>query len=129
MKCPGCHYQIKRAETWCKGCGGRLPDALAKQVTEAETALAEARTAAADWLDHHPRISARELLVVSLAAQGLSDREIAERLGATVDHVKDQLRQVASRWGCRGRAQIVATAYRLRYLTVEEGPECLAVKE
>lgn len=128
-KCPGCHYRIKAAEGWCRGCDGRLPADLATAVAEARAELDRALDDAGRWLHAHPRISARELQVVALAAQGLTDADIAARLSATTDHVKDQLRQVASRWGCRGRAQIVATAYRLRYLTVEEGPECLIVQE
>lgn len=128
-KCPGCHYRVKAAEGWCAGCGGRLPESLANRVHEAEQALAAARAAAADWLHRHPRISPRELDVVRLVAEGLGDREIAERLGMGYDQVKDQLRQVAARWGCRGRAQIVATAFRLQYLAIEEGSECLTVQE
>lgn len=128
-KCPGCHYRIKSRDGWCKGCAGRLPKPLAERVESAQAALGQARDAAAAWLHAHPRISARELHVVSLAAQGMTDAEIAEQLGSTVDHVKDQLRQVGSRWGCRGRTQIVATAFRLGYLTVEQGPEALITEE
>lgn len=120
-KCPGCHYRIKAAEVWCAGCQGRLPAELAAAVADAQARVGKAEDAARRWLHAHPRVSARELEVLALVAQGLTDAQVAERLSATVDHVKDQLRQTADRWGCRGRANLVATAYRLGYLKVSTG--------
>lgn len=117
--CPGCGHTIAAAARWCVPCWRRLPSRLQQAVTAADTAAQSAVEAALEWLGAHPHATRREIEVIALAAQGLSNGEIAERLAVTVDQVKDALRQVSRRWGCRGRAHVVATAYRIGYLRLE----------
>lgn len=96
-----------------------MPVRLTQAVAAAEQALKTAVDAGQAWLREHPHATAREIEVIALAAQGLGNAEIAERLGCAVDQVKDALRQVSRRWGCQGRAHVVATAFRIGYLSVE----------
>ena len=96
-----------------------MPARLAHAVTAAQKALEDAVAAGQEWLRQHPHATAREIEVIALAAQGLGNADIAARLGMTVDQVKDLLRQVSRRWGCRGRAHVVATAFRLGCLRLD----------
>jgi len=100
-------------------CARRMPADLASAVARAESELAAAVEAGETWLRQHPHASEREIQCIALASQGLGNAEIAERLGVSVDLVKDQFRQVSARWGCKGRANVVATAFRLGYLKLE----------
>lgn len=117
--CPGCSHVIAAGAWWCGPCGSRMPSRLREAVTRAEAALGDARAAAVEWLGVHPHATRREVEVIALAAQGLPNDDIADRLSMTVDQVKDALRTVSRRWGCRGRAHVVATAFRLGYLQLE----------
>ena len=117
--CPGCHHTIAADASWCDPCGNRMPARLREAIRSADAALAAAYSAAIEWLGAHPHATSREIEVIALAAQGLANDEIADRLAVTVDQVKDSLRQVSRRWGCRGRAHVVATAYRIGYLRLE----------
>lgn len=96
-----------------------MPSRLSQAVLTAQKTLQDAVAAGQEWLRQHPHATARETEVIALAAQGLGNADIAARLGMTVDQVKDLLRQVSRRWGCRGRAHVVATAFRLGYLRLE----------
>lgn len=117
--CPGCSHRIAADARWCVPCGRRMPAELRDAVTAAEAAVGSAVVAAVDWLGAHPHATAREIEVMALAAQGLENEEIAARLHISTDQVKDALRTVSRRWGCRGRAHVVATAFRLGYLHLE----------
>jgi DNA-binding NarL/FixJ family response regulator len=57
----------------------------------------------------HERLSRRELEIVRLVAQGLSNREAARRLGITEATVKAHLTHVFQKLALRGRAQLAAS--------------------
>jgi DNA-binding NarL/FixJ family response regulator len=57
-----------------------------------------------------PRLTAREQEVAVLVAQGLSNREIADRLTITERTAENHVRHVLARLGFRSRAQIAAWA-------------------
>lgn len=59
-----------------------------------------------------PDLSARELELLRLIAQGLSNREIAERLTLSETTVKSYASRLLPKVGCQTRAQLVAYAYR-----------------
>jgi DNA-binding CsgD family transcriptional regulator len=59
-----------------------------------------------------PALTARELEVLQLAAQGSSSREIAETLRISPATVKTHLEHIYSKFGTRGRAAAVAHALR-----------------
>lgn len=61
-------------------------------------------------------LSERELQVLALIAEGLSNREIAEQLYVTVDTVKYHSKQIYSKLNVSGRTQAVARARELRLL-------------
>jgi DNA-binding CsgD family transcriptional regulator len=58
------------------------------------------------------RLSAREVQVLALAAEGLSNPEIAERLGLSALTVKSHLSRMTRRLGARDRAHLVLLALR-----------------
>ena len=117
-KCPGCSRTLAAGSPWCPPCGKRMPAELAVAVTTAERAIRAAVEAGALWLGQHPHATAREMDVLALAAQGRSNEEIAAELHVGVSTVKECWRNLSKRWGCRGRAHIVATAFQLQYLTL-----------
>ncbi|WP_017602217.1 LuxR C-terminal-related transcriptional regulator [Nocardiopsis lucentensis] len=122
-RCPGCSRPVAATEHWCGPCHLRLPEQLRRAVEDAERAL-RARVADAHvWLDTHPHATDRELDVIGLASQGLENTEIADQLHVSVHTVRDCWRNLSKRWGCSGRAHIIATAFRLGYLSVQDGPE------
>lgn len=64
------------------------------------------------------RISARELQVLQLVAEGLDDHKIAARLHMSRNTVKDHLGGLAQRWQCnRKRAALVDMGHRLGHLS------------
>lgn len=118
-RCPGCSRLIGRTEHWCHPCHLRLPEHLRRTVEDAERTL-RARVAEAHvWLGEHPHATARELEVIALAAQGRDNDEIAAELSVSVHTVRENWRNLSKRWGCRGRAHVVATAFRLGYMNLE----------
>jgi DNA-binding NarL/FixJ family response regulator len=62
------------------------------------------------------RLTARELEVLALAAEGLSQEEIGRRLGIGAETVRTHARKAAERLGARSRTQAVATAIRRRLI-------------
>jgi DNA-binding NarL/FixJ family response regulator len=62
------------------------------------------------------RFTAREQLVLSLVAQGLSNREIAERLSYSERTIKTILHDVITKLGVKSRSQAVALAVRERMI-------------
>ena len=61
-------------------------------------------------------LSERELEVLGLVAQGLTNREIAERLFITVGTVKTHVHNIYGKLGVRGRTQAAARARELELL-------------
>ena len=62
------------------------------------------------------RFSAREQMVLSLVAQGLSNRQIAERLCYSERTIKTVLHDVVTKLGVKSRSQAVALAVRERMI-------------
>ena len=62
------------------------------------------------------KFSAREQLVLSLVASGLSNREIAERLSYSERTIKTILHDVVTKLGVKSRSQAVAMAVRERMI-------------
>ncbi|HVO43600.1 MAG TPA: LuxR C-terminal-related transcriptional regulator [Aggregatilineales bacterium] len=68
----------------------------------------------------HEGLSERELDILLLLEEGLSDREIAERMVMTINTVKWYNRQIYSKLGVGNRTQAVAHARALRLLERED---------
>jgi ATP/maltotriose-dependent transcriptional regulator MalT len=58
-------------------------------------------------------LSQRELEVLKLVAQGLSNQQIAQELVITTDTVKRHVRHILSKFGVRNRVQAVNKAKEL----------------
>ena len=116
--CPGCSRPIVASRPWCAPCGQRMPAQLAADTAHAEQALRRATAAGIAWLGQHPHATARELDILTLAAQGRSNEEIAAELHISLNTVRSAWKDLSKRWGCRGRAHAVATAFQLGYLTI-----------
>jgi len=63
-------------------------------------------------LPEHERLSERELDVVRLLGQGLSNAEIAKELHLSEATVKTHLSNVMTKWGVRDRVQVLVRAAR-----------------
>ncbi len=68
----------------------------------------------------HEGLSEREIEILRLLAEGLSDRDIAERLVMTINTVKWYNRQIYSKLGVGSRTQAVARSRALRLLERED---------
>jgi DNA-binding NarL/FixJ family response regulator len=64
-----------------------------------------------------PRLTAREIDVLSLLAEGLTHEEIGGRLEIASETVRTHARKAADRLGAKTRTQAVATAIRLGLIT------------
>jgi len=78
--------------------------------------LADAPHPPSVLLPGNETMSARELEVLKLAADGLSNREIAERLFVTVGTVKKHLNNIFGKLGVERRTQAVTRARELNLL-------------
>jgi two-component system, NarL family, response regulator DevR len=61
-------------------------------------------------------LSQRELEVLQLVADGLTDREIGSQLFITEYTVKGHVKRILDKLGSRNRAHAAAVGYRLRFL-------------
>src|SRR5207244_1307171 len=68
----------------------------------------------------HEGLGEREIEILRLLAEGLSDREIAERIVMTINTVKWYNRQIYSKLGVGSRTQAVARSRALRILERED---------
>jgi DNA-binding NarL/FixJ family response regulator len=68
-------------------------------------------------------LTPRELEVLGLVAEGLRNREIAERLGVSEQTIKNQLSSVLHKLGVPNRTHAVTYAVRHGWLDAGEGPE------
>ena len=64
-----------------------------------------------------PRLTAQEHLILQLAADGLSNRAIAFRLGVAENTVKNHFRHIGAKFNTSSRAQAVWQAVQWGYLT------------
>lgn len=115
-RCPGCSRPLAAGRPWCPPCEQRMPADLSKAVRHADRALRAAVAAGTVWLQQHPHATSRELDVLALAAQGRANEEIAAELHISLNTVRSCWKDLSKRWGCRGRAHAVATAFQLGYL-------------
>ncbi|MEB3334972.1 MAG: LuxR C-terminal-related transcriptional regulator [Cyanobacteriota bacterium] len=65
------------------------------------------------WRDGPPPLNRRELDIVHLLAQGLDDRQIAERLAISHETVRGRVKVLRRKLGASTRAEAVAKALRL----------------
>ena len=72
----------------------------------------------ADRVESEPpkMLSERQLEILALVAEGLSNREIADRLHISVNTARDHLSEILSRLGVGNRASAVSAALRLRLI-------------
>ncbi len=64
-------------------------------------------------IDHHEPLTERELEILRLVCQGMSNQEIADRLALSVGTVKTHVHSIFGKLGARDRPQAIATAARL----------------
>lgn len=103
---------------------GCLPaEASASEVVQAVKEVAAGHVAAAPWLSafaevgmgsvaEQPSITARELEVMALLADGLGNKAIARKLGIREQTVKNHLARLMSKLGLGSRAQVGLVAAR-----------------
>ena len=70
-------------------------------------------------LSEPPRPSARELELLTLMADGLTDTEIAEKLSISAKTMRSRLHALRMKMHARTRTHAVAIAFRRGLLTVE----------
>ena len=68
-------------------------------------------------------LSPKELEVIELLAQGLSNREMAEQLFVTESTIKARFVKVMEKLGVRDRVQILVTAVARGLITIAENPQ------
>lgn len=73
--------------------------------------LAQVPERALDASELRKVLTRRELEVLALIAQGLSNRQICEKLFVSEATIKTHVARVIMKTGCRDRAQVVALAY------------------
>lgn len=61
-----------------------------------------------DWIGHEAGLSPREVEVLALVTQGMSNQEVADRLFLTINTLKSHIRQAYKKIGVTSRAQAVA---------------------
>jgi DNA-binding NarL/FixJ family response regulator len=119
-------------------------DSEPDRIVKAIRVVASGRVAAAPWLGYLERapregrrgrrkerqpVTARELEVISLVAEGHSNQEVARRLGIREQTVKNHLTRIARKLGVKSRLQLGVEAVN-RNLAVRRRPEpAAAVRE
>ena len=69
-----------------------------------------------------PHVTPREWHVLELSAEGLSSRQIAERLGVTEQTITYHLGNLVLKFGATNRAGLVARAFVFGYLDAAAWP-------
>src|SRR5690606_12524704 len=123
-----CSHPITATDPRCTHWHQRLPAHLQQELEHTQRALRAWRGNALASLEAHTDATERELGIIRLAASGPENQHIAAELHVTVHTVRDYCLRLSKRWGCRNRAQVVARAFELGYLRIEEGPEAKVVK-
>ncbi len=75
------------------------------------------------WPTQNEELNKRAIEILHLLAEGLSNREIAERLIMTVNTIKWYNRQIYSILGVGSRTQAIACARKLQLLNEDTGIE------
>jgi DNA-binding NarL/FixJ family response regulator len=78
-----------------------------------QAAMAPRRRNSQLWRDAPPNLTPRELEMVDLMVQGLSDRQIAERLGVSYETARSHGKNLRQKLGCNTRTQAVAKLLQL----------------
>ena len=81
----------------------------------------------ADWRPTNP-LTPREFVVLGLVAEGLRNREIAERLGVSEQTIKNQLSSILHKLGAPNRTHAVTYAVRQGWLVIGEGTRAHATE-
>jgi DNA-binding NarL/FixJ family response regulator len=80
---------------------------------------------ATTWADPLPLLSEREIGVLELAAQGLTNTELAARLEITVHTVKFHLASVYRKLGVANRTEAVSVLFRSQARAATRGVEAV----
>ncbi|MGH2395646.1 MAG: tetratricopeptide repeat protein [bacterium] len=92
---------------WAEGRGMSMP--LAAEYARAQTGIALPKVGAVPkWTSEKGRLSSREQEVAELVAQGLSNRDIAQRLVITKKTADHHVEHILDKLGFQSRAQIAA---------------------
>ena len=107
----------ERTESYDKAAGLLIgaDDFLVKPISQDEL-LARLRVLLARCEYEEIPLTRREREVINLLAEGLSGREIAERLFIAPSTAAKHIEHVVGKFGVRSRTQAVAKAYRLRLI-------------
>ncbi|SFC19154.1 two component transcriptional regulator, LuxR family [Nocardioides terrae] len=100
-----------RARALARGVDGWVSMSLhAGELVEAVERIADGKPTEdqVDWIGHEAGLSPREVEVLSLITQGLSNQDIADRLFLTINTLKSHIRQSYKKIGVSSRAQAVA---------------------
>jgi len=126
-----CCLTSLRQRAW--GCLAR--NAGEEAVLEAVRAVARGEIGAAPWLRAYvradpsapltfrpaaPHITARELEVMALVAEGLGNKEVAQRLSIREQTVKNHLARVMEKLGLRNRVEVALYASRRHFAVRHE---------
>src|SRR5687768_1805207 len=76
-----------------------------------------------EWQTQPEELNKRSIEILHLLAEGMSDREIAERLIMTINTIKWYNRQIYSKLGVGSRTQAIARARKLQLLHEDYGTE------
>ncbi len=76
----------------------------------------QARYRQATTSDQQPRVTARELDVLTLIQEGLGNQAVAERLGLSIHTIKNHVHNILDKLNARRRAQAVDEAQRRGWL-------------
>ena len=100
-----------RARAIARGVDGWVSMSLhAAELVEAIERIADGKPTEdqIDWIGHEAGLSPREVEVLTLITQGLSNQDIADRLFLTINTLKSHIRQAYKKIGVTSRAQAVA---------------------
>jgi len=129
-----CLTSLRQSALGCVGTGADL-----HSVVDAVRAVARGEVAAGPWLAclaqivHGPSdkargespISVRELEVMTLLAEGLSNKQIARRLGIREQTVKNHVTRTIEKLGVENRTEVglLAARHNLRLIDEDDGSE------
>jgi DNA-binding NarL/FixJ family response regulator len=75
------------------------------------------------------QLSPREIEILRLAARGLSNRDIAEKLGLSMRTVKAHLSNIFNKMRCSSRTEAIVKGFREGYVTLEDVPQGIEAYE